>query len=327
MGFYEKYAKLFSKTLDFGDRFTVKVFDDESDSNESAMWLEGAVYDVTNYIDSEDFELDEDDDYELREVYEKVVKVDVIDFNDAVFFNLPENRQQSCATVLLKNFIKYYKQNYEGQLVVADFANYDLQQKFFTATEKGIFPYDSLLLTREVSKEDYDEDQRFNMENRKTNYSNLEILVEKMNQNGTPTFHENNALYYESGKTIEEIQNSYNSAVDHLAEETGETMPQPVVIRALVRDSGEINFVVPIHENVVLANSNLSYTIGDSSITIQAFGVEEIIQSNIEEFKRVFSSAKTIYTLSLPDYIPVEDYYSNLENKEASKIKRLIKKS
>lgn len=160
MSILEKFAKLNSKAVDSGKYIEITVYDDESnDPQEKVMWLQGRR--ETNRDETE------------------FIQVDIVEFNDELFFKMPQNRQDSCASVLLKRFIKHYRENYDGMPVAADFQNYDLQEKFKVAVEKGIFPKESLELSDFTDKEQYESNEQYNMTNRK-----LYDIVTRIRQNG-----------------------------------------------------------------------------------------------------------------------------------------------
>lgn len=182
--FFDKYAKLVSTVDDSDELGVVNVYDDELSTDTPVMWMQFVVLDVE---DSEKFQY---------EIY-----VRVVNFNDDLFFKMPEDRQQVCANSLLKRFIKWYKANYDGQLVSANFSNYDLQEKFKLACEKGIFPIESLDAINETTQEDYNNHEEFNMENRRREY---------MEENGS----ESN---YFSNITFTDFVNKYYRIKDDLS--------------------------------------------------------------------------------------------------------------
>lgn len=156
----EKFAKLNSNAVEDGKHFVINVYDDESeDPKRPVMWLE-ASKNVKN------------DGVEY-------IYVNVVNFYDELFFKMPQNRQDSCASVVLKRFIKHYRENYDGMPVSADFQNYDLQEKFKTAVEKGIFPKESIEFSDFTNKQDYDAESKYNMKNRKLTY--LINVIEQYN--------------------------------------------------------------------------------------------------------------------------------------------------
>lgn len=159
--FFDKYAKLLSNVNNTGENdFVINVYDDEISESSPIMWMECAIEDAAEY----------DQNVVDANKFSYVIFVPVVEFNDSLFFKMPENRQQVCANALFKRFIKWYKENYDGELISANFANYDLQEKFKVACEKGIFPKESLDIISETSKEEYLDDDKYNMNNRRLNY-------------------------------------------------------------------------------------------------------------------------------------------------------------
>src|SRR6185312_3487088 len=143
MGFLERFAKLKSRIKNNGSKFTIDVYDDELDTNSPVMWLDARIITGTemNYLLK-----NIEKDYDIDDINE-IVYVDIVDFDDKIFFKLSQSRQDHSATVLLRKFISHYKENYDKSPVVADFQNFSLQEKFVSAVNKGIFPEESLALS------------------------------------------------------------------------------------------------------------------------------------------------------------------------------------
>lgn len=168
--FLEKYAKLKGKVDYDGDQLIVSVIDDEIDDDEPVMWLGGYVSNTGDMFG--------------EEVEKPVLQVDVINFDDSKFFQMNQQRQDRAGVILLRNFIKYYQQNFEDYLVSTSFANYELQEKFKEACEKGIFPKESLQYIEQTTKEDYKSNSVYNMDNRKIQNeykNNPSILFPELN--------------------------------------------------------------------------------------------------------------------------------------------------
>jgi len=165
--FFEKFAKL-NSTIDVsGSDIMIKVFDDELETNNPVMWINA------NYT------LDGSQSTKIRA---NGIYFSIIDFDNEIFSKMPESRQDSCATAALKRFIKWYNQdhgrNSDNWLpVYANFANYKIQQKFEAAVEKGIFPPESLEMSKMTTEDKWKADPYYNRENRQT----LDQLREDIN--------------------------------------------------------------------------------------------------------------------------------------------------
>lgn len=143
----KRYAKLRSEIEASDTDIIIAVYDDELDADGPVMWLQALLEDDGIYVD-------------------------IVNFNDELFFGLPESRQDKCALVLFKAFLDYYEEHY-GQNsdnwlpVYANFANYKLQEKFKRAVERGIFPPESLELSNFTIETEWKNNNVWNIDLRK----------------------------------------------------------------------------------------------------------------------------------------------------------------
>ncbi|MDF2533910.1 MAG: hypothetical protein K0R18_67 [Bacillales bacterium] len=171
----KRLAKL--KTEVTSDEFSLRVlaFDDESEMpEEPVMWLDATLEyenEHPSYYESEEeieyYNEQEHDKGKLKSIY-----VSVIDFDNKLYFAMPEARQRACGSTLIKKFIRYYTQHYGKNTdnwvpVHASFANYDLQEQFKNAVDAGIFPPQSKDMIMETTEENYRKQRTYNLDNRR----------------------------------------------------------------------------------------------------------------------------------------------------------------
>lgn len=199
MSFLNRYAKIQSKIDSNGNDLTVSVFDDEIGDGKPIMWLEGT------FSTFSELGLDEETssyiiEHEGYEADDRALIVDIINFDDKLYYSLPEKRQNMMSVVLLKNFLKYYNENYGKDSgywmpVSADFANYDLQEKFKQEVEKGTFPDVSKYLIGETSQSEW-QNSYYNKNNRDDFNNITKELVGYLQEQGIVVNNETTVVNY-----------------------------------------------------------------------------------------------------------------------------------
>lgn len=332
MSFFDKFAKLQSSVDESGDAFTVNVFDDEVSTEKPAMWLKGYVDTVNDYLYgmANHAILEADDEDRLMDEFDYVVYVDIVNVDNSIYFELPENRKNTCATSLFKRFIKFYKENYSGQLVVANFQNFDLQEKFKLAAEKGIFPKESLELIGETTKSDYDNDPKFNINNRETQHEALKVVIDTLQESGLDAFLEGQSARIRNGHP-DDIFNAVEMAItkSFIDNEDADLPNVETFLLANLQQSGDYIFNLPI-AGYSESKHNIIYD-GDSRhvdiLNMQdSQWILEYILENEEAFRNVFNNVNTIADVfGAPT--PVDEFFAQNKTTASHKINRLIKKS
>lgn len=210
MSFFKRLAKLQSKVDYNGRMLEINVYDDEVSSSSPIMWLRGEVAALEDLEHLDDDEINNIVENEGYEETDEILYVEIIDFDDSTFYKLPEKRQNMASVVLLKNFLKFYKENFGKDSgywmpVAADFANYELQEKFKAEVDKGTFPEVSKVLLGETSEINWNWSY-YNKENRDLGQELLNQLIDKLKDKGV-TFNSNNLVENFSWNRFRELYN------------------------------------------------------------------------------------------------------------------------
>lgn len=323
--FFDKLAKLKSNVDKKGIEFTVNVFDDEISMEKPIMWLNASTFDADVFLKDSDYENDRD---YLQENYEKVIYVDIVETNSTIYFNLPEARQSTCATSLFKRFILHYKQNFEGELVSANFENYDLQEKFKIACEKGIFPKDSLKIIGETTKQDYDQNERFNINNKEKAYNLLVDFSNQLKEKGLDSYTEGEGVVIRNSP----VNDVYDKVmmVASMIEVQNDDIDVNIddAVYGYLTQSGDYIFMAPI-DLIPQDGHNFYYEVQTKTVVLLDYGentwLKDFILQNEEKFREMFNGVLDVGT-AFENPIPIDEFFQ--QNKvEANKKLRLVKKS
>lgn len=214
MSFFERFAKLQSEVEYYGTSVNINVFDDEISDSRAIMWLQASIQyleDLYHISEDEINNIIENKGYKKQD---KVLYVDIVNFDDSLFYKLPQKRQNMIAVVLFKKFLNFYKENFGKDSgywmpVCADFANYELQEKFKAEVDKGTFPEVSKSLLGETSEEDWGSSY-YNKDNRDVGNELLNQLIDNLNKQGV-SFTSDNLIENFSLKTFAELYNQETS--------------------------------------------------------------------------------------------------------------------
>lgn len=321
MGFLERYAKLQSRVIENDPNIRIEVYDDELDTKEPIMWLEAYIYEM--YRDKDNMSKEALDILEQLGI-DDFVHVEIVDFNDNLYFNLPENKQNACATVLFKRFIKFYKEYLDGLPVRADFMNYELQEKFKTAIERGIFPEESLELSNFTNMENWEQHKRFNKKNREDKFKFKKLFPEYLANQGITLDNENLIINVPISQTVNAVKN----ALQQIENDYGISKNIADVVRVKM-DGNDFRYTVPVEDMNLINVYDFFYNINTGNITasigniIGGFPISKI-KDNEELFRTVFDGARTIDVPNV-GVKNIDDFFAESKNNVTSKIKRLNK--
>lgn len=315
MSFLERFAKLQSKVIDNDTNIRIEVYDDELDTKEPIMWLKAYIYEIYR-----------DKDYMSKELLDilkqlgvdGVVHVEIVDFDDNLYFNLPENKQNVCATVLFKRFIKFYKEYLDGLPVIADFMNYELQEKFKTAIERGIFPEESLELSNFTNMENWEQHKRFNKKNREDKFKFKNLFPEYLANQGIALDNENLIINVPISQTVNAVKN----ALQQIENDYGISKNIADVV-CVKMDGNDFKYTIPVEDmNFLIDYYDFTYNINIGNV-IGKFSIGKI-KDNEELFRTVFDGVITIVvpTVGVKN---VDDFFAESKNNVTSRIKRLNK--
>lgn len=355
--FFDKFAKLKSDVNTSGYGFKVVVYDDEVSMEKPVMWLDARLTDIDGFIEhymesTGMFDLDDESgfaeiDYEeidFKDVasnigfeflykFKKVVMIDIVNIDNNLYFNLPQNRQQTCATSLFKRFIKYYRENYNNELVYADFENYDLQEKFKIACEKGIFPKESLKIIGETTYEQHSQDSQFNINNREKLFNVMSDMSTQLQDVGVNTEIDQFKIFMEANNIstiINAVETVSNSVTEKYDKETLDSLLNsnysPNFLYGIIKNDGNVSFTFPL-ANSLFSKANCTYDISIAEFDIEYYEsgtyLQDLVKRNGEKFQQFFDVPLTIKTKN--GSFSVDEFFSQQEQ-IASKIKRLIRK-
>lgn len=305
-------AKLRTKIDELDDHFTVYVYDDEELGEEPIMWLKADV--DTHYV-----------------------YVSVVDFDDELLFDLPQERQDRCALALFRAFLNYYNTHYGKDSgnwlpVYANFANYKLQEKFKQAVEKGIFPPESLEWSKFTTEEEWQNNERWNIDLRRRS-NDRDALIRSINAYPDRYFNLNVQGGLVRNTPIAEILNAVDNLVDAYPflndPDYDDTFDS---IKGTISD-GNVYFRLPFVDlDYVIYGMDFDYSIRRNAILF--FGYERKVIEEIKAdpanvrtvFEEILDAAVNGYDFNIPS---LNDFIDTIESQEATPprtaFKRLIK--
>lgn len=294
--FLEKFAKLTTDIEDNGGEFTINVYDDELDTTKPIMYLYGME------INSED--LNPNSSY-----HGVVVYVESINFDNELFFKLPQERQDKCGVVLLLRFNRFYKEQYEDCAIGAEFLNYELQEKFKKGIENGSYPEESLDFIKETTSEQWDKEKTYNLDNRK-----------KLNdiKNNPNEYFESLNLNFENGFFVNEPISNILNAFDE-----SKTPVSPNLFGKIQNGNVYITHELINDFYSIDTNSRFSYYNSTKKIVSPSSNMGELISQSENNMRIVFDNIQ-YYQIRNETYAP-EEFYELKNLKEASNNTRLKK--
>ncbi|MDF2533908.1 MAG: hypothetical protein K0R18_65 [Bacillales bacterium] len=310
MSIFERMAELKSDILNATDRdLKVVVYDTEAkDPSKPVAWLNA--------------------NFQYEGNTPNLLYVDVIDFDDDALFSMPKNRKDMCGAVLLKKFMRYYRDNFGKDNkkdnpwlpVGANFINYEIQEKFDKLLDSGMFPPQSNDHVQRTTKDQFNKELHYNKDNRE--------MMHNIKTNPGDYF---TTLHIENNYSINDSLSEINSALEKFTKEFPEAAENSYrfdILSGHIKD-GNVYVMLPVNDELPSdQETSFQYYKQEGNLFFEnAFTLEDaknFVGDNKENIKKSFDAVQTIQCINT-DKLPVGSLFN--DNTEASMIKRLIKRS
>jgi hypothetical protein len=251
-------------------------------------------------------------------VYRNWIFVDIINYDNNLYYSLPKKEQDICGTLLLKAFTKMYKENYGKDSdkwlpINADFHNIQLYEAVQKGIKSGIFHPDSLKMSDKIDQEDYENDNLYNKNNRD--------YIQTVFDN----FGNYNNVRFENGKVYASNKKEFFSMLKTYCDEYGINAEQELLY--LVLNNGEYFFLLNREHYDKFNNENkLQIDLNDKVYFHgNMFEFRKLLTSNnisLDDLFNIIASSTQIRMMVT--YVTKDDLEQYLQ--QTAKNKRLIKK-
>ncbi|MNJ90040.1 hypothetical protein D3C87_76310 [compost metagenome] len=328
MSFFKRLAKLQCKVESSNSEIKVYVYDEEISGSKPIMWLDGDISDLEDLHHLDDDTIMDIVEREGYEETDKILYVGIVNFDDSLFYKLPEKRQNMAGVVLFKNFLKYYKENFSKDSgywmpVCADFANYELQEKFKAEVDKGTFPPVSKLLLGETSAGEWSSSY-YNKENRDYAQELTEQLIDTLKDKGV-NFNSNNLV---ENSSLTNFFNLYDQEITIILEDNEILESFKTESMYVIIENGNVMYNLPLKNSQIEGTIYFTISPGSQQVRYSASLDNDFIQNivNAEQNLRIVFESMSISSAvgnTIDDVI--NDAKENAGLLQTASIKRLKK--